>query len=144
MSSRQPGLKRTLQFSVAGLLLLALWFAGLAAGYRRGFNSGYVDGQRKRESEEPYFVKYSLYEKLPVDYDPMDPDYAVFEPIVNKLYQNADPDSWLVYNKKSVHQKIVELLAATPNKRNLNQPSPKTPAGYGKEAYEASGQDGGR
>ncbi|MCR9295308.1 MAG: hypothetical protein NXI32_21530 [bacterium] len=159
--ANKKALKWTLQFSVGGLLLLALWFAGSAAGYRNGYTSGYLDGQKKRESEEPYFAKYTLYEKLPTTYDPMDPDYAAFEPILNQLYQNADPDSWLqlggigeivldprsttmaVYNERAVHDEIEAILATMPNNRNLNQPSSNAPAGYSQEAYNAFGRGGG-
>ncbi len=158
MSEKRTALRRIFQFSLAGLLLLALWFAGSAAGYRNGYRSGYLHGEQQRESAKPFFAKYSLYDKLPATYDPMLPDYTTFQPILNQLQENADPDSWLpaggvgeivtdprsaeivVYTTKDTHEKIVEILAAMPNRRNLNQSSSTGSEGDGSEALSHFGR----
>lgn len=127
-------LKRCLQFSLGGLLLAALWFAGSAAGYRRGFQNGYLDGQEKRESEEPYFARYSLYDVLPKSVDPAKLTIADFDPYITPLMQQTS-DSWLavggmgeyfvdtqqasiiIFNEEAVQIKFAQMLQEMPKNR---------------------------
>lgn len=128
-------IKRLLQFSLGALLLLALWFAGSAAGYKRGFRNGYLDGQQERQNEEPYFARYSLYDVLPETFDPAKPLRTDFDPILSALMQQTR-DTWLsvggvgevfvdtsqvgvvIYNEEAVHKKFVEMLDSMPKHRD--------------------------
>lgn len=158
--------KRCLQFSLGALLLLALWFAGSAAGYTRGFRNGYLDGQQKRQSEEPYFARYSLYDVLPKSFDPAKPNIKDFDSIVTPLMQQTT-DTWLsvggigesfidtrsasvvIYNEAAVHLKFAEMLDKMPKHREsmmmpddgrysvTQKPQASGGAGYGNTTYGA-------
>ena len=121
-------LKRRYQFSLAALLFLILSVSGTLAGYRVGFHQGYVGGELKRQSEEPFPKVYAVTDLvMPKDADASTaiPD---FDSLVQTISSNVDYDTWeevggpgtirimpvnqtlVICQTKDVHERIEELL----------------------------------
>lgn len=119
--------KRITQFSLGAILLVVLWFAGSFAGYRRGFDRGYLAGQAKRAAEQPYWAVYDATAFLPEDFDAMHPnpdDFTLLMAHVMNLNVETWPmtggdgkfhvapynQSFFVFNTSDTHEAISESL----------------------------------
>lgn len=91
---------RLMQFTVGGLLLAMLWFAGSFVGYRQAFNRGYTAGQETPYNLEifvfqTYEIQESIRDSLQMLTDGPDPRGALDEALAAMAdsWMPGDPDS---------------------------------------------------
>ena len=120
--------KRRFRFTIAGLLFLILCVAGTLGGYRVGFNQGYVGGDQKRQSEEPFAQVYPVADLIiPTGVDPSTA-FADFDTLIQLITSTIRPDTWddvggpgsieafpmksdlVISQTKDVHEQIEDLL----------------------------------
>lgn len=116
------------RFTIAALLFVILCVAGLLAGYRWGFQQGYVNGNRKRESENPFPVVYPVADLVngkSLNQPEVRPDYdslteAIMQTVAVETWTNAGgqgniesvptTQTLIINQTRDVHEQIVNLL----------------------------------
>ena len=130
--------RRRFRFTIAGLLFLTLSVAGTLAGYRVGFNQGYVDGARKRQSEKPFTRVYAVADLVvPKGSDPSTA-VADFDTLIDLITSTIEQDTWdtvggpgaieafpansslVISQTRDIHEEIENLLKQMRDPSTLN------------------------
>jgi hypothetical protein len=128
--------RRRFQFGLAALLFVIALLASLFAGFRVGYDRGYVSGENQRRSENPKAMVYNVGDLVRSNPD----DAADFDPLVEMLTGSIEPETWsdmggqgsidpfepdqLIINQTSdVHEKISDLLKSIRDGRTKIKPS---------------------
>jgi len=134
MTENKPTRLR-LQFGLATLLLVVAFLAALFAGFRVGYDRGYLSGENQRRSEALNAVVYNVGDLVRSKLDAE----ADFDSLIDTMISSIEPESWsdlgghgsieplapdqLVISQTSdVHEKIEALLKSIREGRTKLKP----------------------
>jgi len=128
--------RRRFQFGLAALLFVVAFLAALFAGFRVGYDRGYLSGENQRRSENPKAVVYNVGDL--VRSKPDDP--SDFDSLIEMLTGSIEPETWtdmgghgniqpfgpdqvIISQTSDVQEKIREVLESIRDGRAKIKPS---------------------